>query len=238
MSLHLGSIRGTTIEIDPSFLILIAFFVAVNIEGPETALKALVWAPILFASVLLHELAHAAMIGILGHGPSQILLGGLGGVTINKRQAPAWQQVLISAAGPASSFALCWVSLWIYRHVGYVKTDPFLMEFLPNMVLANLWWGIFNLLPIGPLDGASVTRNLLRIVLPERPAFAISVWISMIVGVLSIIVAIVWLRMFIFAAIMAMFVFRSYQQWVLFRAYRKPEDDDDHRESFGGGPLF
>src|SRR5260370_786130 len=103
--IHLGSILGTTITLDFSFLILVALFVMVNLDqsGPQYAL---LWIPILFISILFHELAHAAMIGVFGYGPSQIVLQGVGGVTINERRARPWQDLLISSAGPASSVLL------------------------------------------------------------------------------------------------------------------------------------
>ena len=102
--IHLGSIFGTTITIDLSFLILIAFFVFTSADTFGMP-GALLWAPVIFISILFHEFAHAAMIGVLGHGSSAIVLEGIGGVTINQRQSRPWQDVLISAAGPATDDA-------------------------------------------------------------------------------------------------------------------------------------
>ena len=106
--IHLGTILGTTITLDFSFLILIVFFVFSDIQTAGVR-YALLWVPVLFISILFHELAHASMIGILGFGPSQILLEGIGGVTVNERRARGWPDLLISAAGPASSFLLAWL---------------------------------------------------------------------------------------------------------------------------------
>ena len=105
--LHLGTILGTTITLDFSFIILIVFFVLSDIQRVG-ARYALLWAPVLLISILFHELAHAAMIGILGFGSSAIVLEGIGGVTMNQRRAKPWQDLVISAAGPASSFLLAW----------------------------------------------------------------------------------------------------------------------------------
>ena len=58
--LHLGSLRGTSIDVEPNFIILLIFFVVMN-YNPELGIHyALIWIPILFVSVLIHELAHAA----------------------------------------------------------------------------------------------------------------------------------------------------------------------------------
>src|SRR5687768_10596811 len=110
--LHLGSIRGTSIDVDVNFLFLILFFVVMNYNPAQGIHFALLWIPILFLSVLIHELAHAAMIGALGFGSSQVLLTGMGGVTMNSRRAKPWQDLLISLAGPVSSFILWGLSTW------------------------------------------------------------------------------------------------------------------------------
>src|SRR5437762_3389468 len=105
---HLGSISGTSLDVDFSFLILIVFFVA-SFYDPQLGVRyALLWAPFLFLSVSLHELSHAGAIGLFGYGPSQIVLGGMGGVTMNARKAAPWHDMIISAAGPLASFAIFW----------------------------------------------------------------------------------------------------------------------------------
>ena len=106
--IHLGSILGTTITLDFSFLILIVFFVMMNAQSSGMP-YALIWAPVLLISVLFHELAHASMIGSLGFGSSAIILQGMGGATYNDRRARPWQDLLISAAGPLSNFLLAWI---------------------------------------------------------------------------------------------------------------------------------
>src|SRR3954471_8803597 len=135
--IHLGTIFGTTIALDFSFLILIVFFVMTTDIKTVGIHYALLWAPILLISVLWHELAHAAMIAGLGFGSSTIVLAGIGGATYNERRARPWQDLLISAAGPASSFLLAWIATLIAINVHVAQTDPFLGAFLPFMAWAN-----------------------------------------------------------------------------------------------------
>jgi Zn-dependent protease len=209
--LHLGSIGGTPIDVDPSFFFLLFFFVIVNYNPALGMQYALLWIPILFLSVLLHELGHAAMIGILGYGSSHIILGGMGGVTINARTAKAWQNMLISLAGVGVSFAL-WLAIAPFSRAPAVVADPFFRALVPLLAAANLFWGIFNSIPLPPLDGGGATRNFFRTFLDERKAFVISVWIAMVAGL----AAIVWLAMhrsILMAMLFAMLVFRQYQQW-------------------------
>lgn len=219
--IHLGSILGTTITLDFSFLILIVFFVAMDIQAAG-ARYALLWAPVLFLSILIHELAHAATIGAFGFGPSQIILEGIGGVTINQRKAPPWQDMLISAAGPVSSFVLWWGIGALIAAAPGLRGDPFFFALLPLLARANLWWGIFNLIPVMPLDGYGVLRHLFRIVLNERVAFMIAIWISMICGAILVIVGLVSRWIFL-SLLMLWYVRSSYLQWRFFRAYKRPD---------------
>lgn len=221
--LHLGSIRGTSIDVDFNFLFLILFFVVLN-YNPQLGIQyALIWIPILFVSVLLHELAHAAMIGILGFGSSHIVLTGMGGVTINQRRARPWQDLLISLAGPGASFGLWFLSLLLIRNVELVHTDRMLAVLMPLLASANLFWAFFNLIPVPPLDGGHATRELFRIFLSERTAFIISIWIAMVVGAL-VAVAALFLRAFILGIYIAWFVYMAFQQWQYFKQHGSPGD--------------
>ncbi|HYI13312.1 MAG TPA: M50 family metallopeptidase [Thermoanaerobaculia bacterium] len=220
--LHLGSIGKTSIDIDFSFFILIGLFVVLNYNPGLGIQYALIWIPILFVSVLIHELAHAAMIAVLGFGSSSIILGGMGGVTVNQRRAQPWQDFLISIAGPAASFLLMILSGLLMRtELG--NTDRMLQVLFPLMLAANKFWALFNLVPVPPLDGGHATRELLRTFLSEKTAFVIAIWIAMIVGAGVAIYAftIGWLFP---AFYIAWFVYLAFQQWQYFREHGTPGD--------------
>ena len=147
--IHLGSIRKTSIDVDYSFLILAAFFVFSFYDQKRGIQYALLWVPVLFLSVLLHELAHAGMIGLFGYGASQVMLAGLGGVTLNKRVAKPWHDMVISAAGPAASFV---IAVWISFIVGIaviafgVWVKYYMLSFLVAWYLWMNWqqWQYFR----------------------------------------------------------------------------------------------
>lgn len=221
--IHLGSIRGTKIGVDFSFLILVGLFVASDYDPAAGVQHALLWVPVLFISVLIHELAHAAAIGMFGYGPSDIVLGGIGGATMNKRVAKPWHDVLISLAGPLSSFGLMWLVQFIFIRFPAAQSDPMMVEFLPLLWRANMWWGVFNLLPIAPLDGGHAVRNFLRMFLRERNAFRIAVWIAIVCGVAVVVWAIAR-RSIVFAALISWYVFMNYQQWQYYRDHGTPGD--------------
>lgn len=221
--LRLGSIGRTSIDVDLSFFILVAFFVAMNYNRDQGIQYALVWIPVLFVSVLVHELAHAAMIALLGYGSSQIILGGMGGVTINQRRARPWQDMLISLAGPVSSFALMFAAWWLMRNVRLVHTDAMLAALVPRMQWANGAWGIFNLIPVPPLDGGHATRDFFRMFLDERRAFAVSIWIAIVVGG-AVSAFMLWAGQIFVAIFIAWFVYVAFQQWLHFRDRGIPGD--------------
>ncbi len=214
--IHLGSIGRTSIDVDLSFLIIMGLFVATFYQREMGLKYALLWAPVLFLSVLLHELAHAAAIGAFGYGASQIILGGMGGVTINKRRARPWQDMIISAAGPASSFVLAWLTVLVMINVPVARHDPMLIAFLPMMQKANVWWGVFNLIPVNPMDGGHIVRNFLRMFLKERAAFAVAVWIAIIVGA-AIVALGIYIGFYLLALLIAWYVYINVQQWRQFR---------------------
>jgi len=219
--IHLGSILGTTIELDFSFVFLLVFWVLSDLQSGVK--YALLWIPVILISVLFHELAHASMIGIFGFGPSRIVLQGIGGVTINERRAKPWQDLLISAAGPLSSFLLAAIMWFAFSGIPRLQQDPFFVALLPLLAKINVIWGIFNLLPVMPLDGYAMLRHFLRLIVSERTAFIISIWVSMVVGGILVIVSVLSRQPFI-ALLLLWFIRSSYLQWQFFRSYNRTDE--------------
>jgi Zn-dependent protease len=118
---------------------------------------------------------------------------------------------------------LAWIITLIMTNVPGATRDPFLFALLPLMARANFWWAIFNLLPIGPLDGNGILRNFLRLFLRERLAFVISIWISMLVG-LAVFVYCLIKGMFFIAILVVFYVRSSWMQWEFFRSHNRTDD--------------
>jgi Zn-dependent protease len=71
---------------------------------------------------------------------------------------------LVGLAGPASNFVLALLSAVVLRLVIYQGVGEFTFLLLQRMVELNVVLGVFNLVPIPPLDGS----RLLSIFLPQK----------------------------------------------------------------------
>ena len=120
-----------------------------------------------FFSVLLHELGHVWMGMAFGtHG--YIVLWGFGGLAIGSSDIrERWKRIAVSLAGPGIQLIL-FVILWFSREA-ILRPIPadwreHATTFLFMMIIINFFWPLLNLLPIWPLDGGKVTRELCQAV--------------------------------------------------------------------------
>ncbi len=172
MSRHgipIGRLFGISIDLDYSwFLIvgLLTWMLAVSYYPPqfpswppvEYWLVGLAAAVLLFASVLVHELAHSLVAQAYGIPVPRITLFLFGGVAQIASEPPnPAAEFWIAIAGPILSFAiaaLCWElePLFPAQQAAFA-----LVEYL---ALMNLALALFNLIPGFPLDGGRVFRAL------------------------------------------------------------------------------
>ncbi|EON24045.1 peptidase M50 [Nocardioides sp. CF8] len=140
---------------------LIAFAIAPRIEQVEPGLGALkyvaglVFAIVLYLSVLLHEASHAIVAQRYGFGVNSITLHFLGGMTeIDGSARRPRQEFWIAVVGPLTSIAvgLASVGLWFLLPEGLVRVA------VEGLAGANLLIGVLNLVPGLPLDGGRVLK--------------------------------------------------------------------------------
>jgi Zn-dependent protease len=83
---------------------------------------------------------------------------------------PRRGMALVAAAGPAANFVLAWLGALAMHGLPYLSDAGALIAEtgLETFILSNLILGLFNLLPIPPLDGGRIVVG----VLPERMAAA------------------------------------------------------------------
>ncbi len=166
---NIAQIRGHEIEVSPWFLGILAFFVLAGLGDFNRIFHQLMWVPVLFLSILLHELGHAAATKKCGFGTSKIILHGFGGVAINRRSRTKPNDgMFIALAGPAVTLALALVFGGLHFGFGALTAGSVptgvdvIGHFLGLMVLANLFWFVLNMLPIFPLDGGQTLMHFFR----------------------------------------------------------------------------
>ena len=154
---------------------------------------------VVFASVLIHELAHAVFARRYRIPVSRIDIHFFGGtVRFGWRPARLSQDLALTFAGPASNLilaALCYLLLLQLtdaapRMVQYGSSmiqmgfePPSLFERVVRFALyINLGFGIFNMLPAFPLDGGWIAYRVLTNCFSRRMA-------GMVVGSLGLVLA-------------------------------------------------
>ena len=148
-SWRLGRVLGFPIDLNPSFLLLLAVvFIAFG------GLIGVLVVSIAFASVLLHELGHAVVARHVGVEILGIELGFLGGAAkMSGMPRKANHEIAIAAAGPAVSLALAGLGLALGALVG--------SELISTIGWINLVLAGFNLIPALPMDGGRILRAAL-----------------------------------------------------------------------------
>ncbi|MGW3270326.1 site-2 protease family protein [Streptomyces kronopolitis] len=129
--------------------------------GAVYALAGVVGAALLMGSLLLHETAHAAIALRKKISVEDVTLWALGGTTRMGRPETAAAAFAVAVSGPLTSLVIGGVALGaglgLHRLSGWA---------VPAVVLAWLGWanlflGVFNLLPAVPLDGGRVVQAVL-----------------------------------------------------------------------------
>lgn len=112
-----------------------------------------------FASVLLHELSHAAVANSLGEEVRRISLFIFGGMAhLSGEPKNPTAEFKIAAVGPVTSFVLAgvfWLVALIAKSVGL---DAMFVAGLRYLAIINVALAVFNLLPGFPLDGGRLLR--------------------------------------------------------------------------------
>lgn len=219
---------GIPVRVHPIFWLVA---VLLGIRGRETPpLALLIWVGCVFVSILVHELGHAVAIRAHGWRP-WITLYGFGGLaSYQPTRHDARSQILISAAGPAAGFlfiAFVMAAVQASGHTVQLFPDPDASNLLPpwaafeifdsfnvNVLVFYLWqinilWGLLNLLPIYPLDGGQIMRELCLNSNRSR-GIEQSLWISIVVSAGVAILAILQFRDLFLALMFGYLAYTNY----------------------------
>ena len=167
--IRIGRLFGIDIAIHPSWfiiLVVITWSLATGVfpnayrwSSATYWVVAVIAALLLFASVLLHELAHSLVAEREGIPVKSIVLFLMGGVSnIEREPASPGREAVMAGAGPLTSLVLGGALYALGRLVQSPETVRATLLYLGGI---NLLLGVFNLLPGFPLDGGRVLRAVL-----------------------------------------------------------------------------
>lgn len=155
------------------FIVILAFSVILhelshgivaNVLGDPTAKNA--------GRLTLNPIPHIDPIGsillpafliLMSGGTGGVVLGWAKPVPINPQnfKHPKRDSILVSLAGPLSNLALAVVFGLFLRFFPLELVNPNLSFIFSYIVLMNIGLGVFNLLPVPPLDGSHLLLSLL-----------------------------------------------------------------------------
>lgn len=163
-------------------------------SNPGAGMLLLLWIAAVFTSILIHELGHAVAMRYYGIH-AYIVLYHFGGLAVSDsaasftgmgRRGSSTQGIVISAAGPAAQLLLAGLIIAILKasgtslrlrvpfleaiiplESGELITSLPLMALLYFLILPSVFWALLNLLPVYPLDGGQISREVFTIFSPR-----------------------------------------------------------------------
>jgi Zn-dependent protease len=212
--------------------------------GPADPVNTLIWVAVVFLSILVHELGHAFTQRYFGGHP-WITLYSFGGLaSCNDCDRSPRSQILILLAGPFAGFLLAAIVVSLVKltghRIGFATSidaiepgllvqplgGPLLAYFEPfesrpmsyvvgDLMQVNILWGLINLLPIYPLDGGQISRELFTL---RSPRAGIVRSLQLSAGTAAVVAAYALLRGQFFTCVM--FGFLAYGSYQALQNYR------------------
>jgi Zn-dependent protease len=164
--------------------------------GPLEPMGIALWVLAVFVSILVHELGHALAFRYYGSQP-RIVLHGMGGLAAAESGYGAQSHrssIVISAAGPGAQLLLAALIAGGLFAAGYQsplfgavigRGEPIpnhlLAIFVFDLLVINVGWALVNLLPVHPLDGGQIARDLFEMRDADQ-GLRRSLWLSAFAG--------------------------------------------------------
>lgn len=190
---------GIPVQVHPFFWVI---GVVLGMRLPPPLL--ILWVAVLFVSILVHEMGHALTMRYFGFQP-RVVLYSFGGLAIadsgygsQPRVGPR-ERILYTLAGPGAGFAFAALVMLVITVANWqVRFDlsgfpvfwklrmpagqsEVAWDLVQMLLYVNIFWGLMNLLPVFPLDGGQVAREILTLQDPWKGT-AKSLWLSVYVG--------------------------------------------------------
>jgi Zn-dependent protease/CBS domain-containing protein len=198
-AVQIARIAGVPVYVNLSWVVVALVIAFVSMDwideqvpglGRWLFVAAFGFAVLLYASILVHEIAHVLVARRFGLPVRAITLQFLGGLSeIEREPETPWREFAVAVVGPLTSLALGGV---FAIGATQVSGPPLLDLALFQLAFANFLVGLFNLLPGLPLDGGRILRAAVWAI-SRRPhvATTISGWAGRVVA--ALVVALPWL---------------------------------------------
>jgi stage IV sporulation protein FB len=141
----------------------------------------------LFGVVTIHELGHVAAAKSFGWRVREVQLLPFGGVAAvdEASNVPAREEFLVALCGPLQN---AWMAAFAYTMNLLGWGDSAYWQYF---LQANVVVGLFNLLPVLPLDGGKMLQSLLSYVISYHRAMTVSTYLSLLVSIMVVIAAVI-----------------------------------------------
>lgn len=200
-SLKLGKCFGIDLYVHPTFWLLPLFVLfgglinGSELGGVDGVAYQIMFIFAVFGCIVLHEVGHALAAKAYNIGTRDITLYPIGGVaSLERMPEKPGREIAIALAGPAVNIVIA-AALFIGLKAGIVLAAPTssnLFESLAIDVLqANLFLCVFNLIPAFPMDGGRVLRALLAIRMSRLRATTVAVGVGTFVSGVFLVIALI-----------------------------------------------
>ncbi len=185
--ISLGRVFGVHLRVDITVLLVAAMFVVngLGANGLSGVLDEVTFVILLFLSIYLHEMGHAAGGRLFGISTLDVTLTFFGGYArLGRQPRGTVEEVVVSFAGPAANLAIAGALFWWLDSQQGIGLSNHSWQILWRLADANLALGIFNLLPGYPLDGGHIARAVLTNFMKRNRARVVVGYIGVGIGFL------------------------------------------------------
>ena len=178
-SLQLCRLAGINVRVHWSWFLVAFYEFNQRADGPYSSLAWTVAEYLgLFMIILMHEFGHALATRQVGGRAEEIILWPFGGIAFVDAPPRAAAQLWCIAAGPLVNVALLVVLpglRGVLADTGFAdQLPPDALALLSRLIVINQVILCFNLLPVYPLDGGQMLRDLLWFGVGPRKSLAIA----------------------------------------------------------------